>query len=53
MVTLTTAGRRLTDRLIATHLADEARLLAGLSERQRDQLVGLLDVLAASVAAAE
>ena len=49
VVALTTAGRRLTDRLIARHLDNEAALLGGLTTNQRDQLARLLKTLAASL----
>lgn len=45
IVALTAAGRRLTDRLLPQHLANEAVLLAGLSSNQRDQLAHLLKIL--------
>lgn len=48
-VTLTAAGRRLVDELIARHLANEDRLLEPLTPGQRHQLDRLLSVLAASV----
>lgn len=49
IVALTAAGRELTDRAVPQHLANEARLLAGLSERERTQLASLLGKLAESL----
>ena len=49
LVTLTPAGVDLTDELIAVHLVNEARLLAGLSSDERDQLAALLGRLAADI----
>jgi DNA-binding MarR family transcriptional regulator len=49
IVALSAAGRRLTDRLIAIHLENEARLLAGLTDHQRGQLARLLKALAAGL----
>ena len=46
---LTPAGVTLTDRLIAVHLANEARLLAGLTDSDRAGLARLLGLLAASL----
>ncbi|MFF0411150.1 MarR family winged helix-turn-helix transcriptional regulator [Kitasatospora sp. NPDC004745] len=42
LISLTDAGRELTDRLVEHHLAGEERQLAGLSGTERDQLAGLL-----------
>jgi DNA-binding MarR family transcriptional regulator len=42
LVTLEPEGVRLTDELIGTHLANEARLLAGLDARERRELATLL-----------
>lgn len=42
-VALTTQGRRLVDDLVDRHVANEHRLVAGLSERERDQLARLLE----------
>ena len=53
VVALTPSGRRLTDDLIAVHLANEERILAPLSSAQRDQLAALLGVLAAAVEGAD
>jgi DNA-binding MarR family transcriptional regulator len=49
LVRLTPRGVRFVDRLIEVHLANEARLLAALSERERTQLARLLAKLASSV----
>ena len=49
VVALTAAGRRLTDRLIAVHLRNEAALLAGLTPRQRGDLARLLKALGRSL----
>jgi DNA-binding MarR family transcriptional regulator len=51
VVALTSRGRRLTDELIAVHLANEARVLAPLTATQRVQLAELLGVLANAVEA--
>jgi DNA-binding MarR family transcriptional regulator len=48
-VSLTPPGRSLTDRLIAEHLANEERILAGLSHAQRSSLARLLGTLAEHV----
>lgn len=48
-VSLTRAGRDLIDRAMTAHAANEARLLAGLSARDRDTLARLLGRLAASL----
>lgn len=53
LVTLTPAGVMLTDELIAVHLANEARLLAGLSVEEHDHLVVLLARLAESLDTAD
>ena len=45
-VQLTPRGRRLVDRLLPLHLANERRLLAGLTATERRQLAGLLGKLA-------
>jgi len=41
-IRLTDEGLRLTDDLVARHWANEDRLIGALSQRERDQLVGLL-----------
>jgi DNA-binding MarR family transcriptional regulator len=53
VVALTSSGRRLTDDLIAVHLANEERILAPLTTAQRDQLAALLGVLATAVEGAD
>ncbi|QKV90913.1 hypothetical protein HUT19_03490 [Streptomyces sp. NA02950] len=40
-ITLTDEGLRLVDTAVSTHVANEERLLAPLSGRERDQLAGL------------
>jgi len=42
LITLTDAGRALLDRAIEAHLANERRLLSGLSDTERAQLADLL-----------
>ena len=49
IITLTRAGHELIDRVTEAHLANEARLLAGLSPREREQLAGLLRKLGLSL----
>ncbi|WP_103962391.1 MarR family winged helix-turn-helix transcriptional regulator [Nonomuraea solani] len=51
LITLTAEGADLTDELIAVHLDNQRRLLAGLGEEERAQLAGLLERLAATVSA--
>ena len=46
LITLTGAGHDLIDRVTEAHLANEARLLAGLSAAERERLAGLLRKLA-------
>jgi DNA-binding MarR family transcriptional regulator len=46
IVTLTEAGHELIDRVTEAHLANEARLLEGLSAAERDRLAALLRKLA-------
>jgi DNA-binding MarR family transcriptional regulator len=45
IVTLTRPGRRLVDRVVELHVANEDRLLAPLSARDRERLAGLLRTL--------
>jgi DNA-binding MarR family transcriptional regulator len=45
IVTLTRTGRRLVDRVVELHVANEDRLLAPLSVRERERLAGLLRTL--------
>ena len=42
LITLTDAGRELVDRATAAHLANEHRLLAALTDAERDRLADLL-----------
>jgi DNA-binding MarR family transcriptional regulator len=42
LITLTDAGFALHDRAIVAHVANEHRLLSGLSDDEREQLAGLL-----------
>ena len=46
IITLTEAGHELIDRVTEAHMANEARLLEGLSAHEREQLAGLLRTLA-------
>jgi DNA-binding MarR family transcriptional regulator len=48
IVRLTESGRRLVDEVAPVHVAFEARLLAGLSDRQREALSALLRSLLVS-----
>jgi DNA-binding MarR family transcriptional regulator len=41
-VRLTDQGRALVDEMVGPHVANEARLLAGLTSAERDRLAGLL-----------
>lgn len=49
LVRLTPAGRRFVDRMIATHFANEDRLLAALNPAERATLAALLAKLDASL----
>jgi DNA-binding MarR family transcriptional regulator len=49
LVRLTSRGRRLVDRIVASHLDNENRLLRGLNERDRRELAALLRRLALSL----
>ena len=49
LITLTEAGHELIDRVTEAHMANEARLLEGLSAREREQLAGLLRKLGLSL----
>ena len=49
LVRLTPAGVRFVDRMIAVHMENEAKLLEGLSGRERQQLSRLLAKLATSL----
>jgi DNA-binding MarR family transcriptional regulator len=53
MVELTPAGRRLVDRVIAEHLENERRLVAGLSRAEQRELGGLLRKLLLSLEPSE
>lgn len=53
LITLTTEGAELTDELIAVHLDNQRRLLAGLSGEEQTQLAGLLERLASTLAASD
>ncbi|MDI3402227.1 MarR family winged helix-turn-helix transcriptional regulator [Streptomyces cavernicola] len=53
LITLTAEGVAVTDELIAAHLANQRRLLAGLTEEDQAQLADLLGRFAAQLAAAE
>ena len=48
-VTLTPAGLALIDRAVPDHVANEHRMLAGVSDRQRAQLSQLLRALTESM----
>ncbi|MGV9357665.1 MarR family winged helix-turn-helix transcriptional regulator [Streptomyces misionensis] len=50
LITLTPEGVELTDELIAVHLDNQRRLLAGLSADEQTQLAGLLGRLALTLA---
>ncbi|MFF8266840.1 MarR family winged helix-turn-helix transcriptional regulator [Streptomyces sp. NPDC016562] len=50
LITLTPEGVALTDRLIAVHLDNQRRLLAGLGDDERTHLAHLLGQLAATLA---
>lgn len=50
-IALTEAGLRLTDELMATHLANQRKLIEGLSAAEQDQLAGLLAKLAVAAEA--
>ncbi|MCL7492045.1 MarR family transcriptional regulator [Streptomyces sp. MCA2] len=53
LITLTAEGVELTDELIAVHLDNQRRLLAGLSGEEQTQLAGLLERLASTLAASD
>ncbi|THV26536.1 MarR family winged helix-turn-helix transcriptional regulator [Glycomyces paridis] len=50
-IALTAKGKRLTDRLIGVHLANQRRLLGGLDEGERESLAALLAKLAGAAEA--
>jgi len=52
LIALTPKGRRVVDRAVEAHVANEERLLSGLSAAERRRLDGLLRKLEASVVAA-
>jgi DNA-binding MarR family transcriptional regulator len=49
IITLTAAGHELIDRVTEAHMANEARLLEGLSPAERDRLAALLRKLGLSL----
>ena len=49
IITLTEAGHELIDRVTEAHMANEARLLEGLSAAERERLAGLLRKLGLSL----
>jgi DNA-binding MarR family transcriptional regulator len=49
LIRLTAAGRRLVDTAIEEHVANELRLLAGLTAGERDSLASLLRKLGTSI----
>ena len=49
LIALTDEGRALIDRAVEAHYENEARLLAGLSPAERDQLASLLRKLVLSI----
>ncbi|CCK27703.1 hypothetical protein BN159_3324 [Streptomyces davaonensis JCM 4913] len=53
LIALTTEGVDLTDELIATHVANQRRLLEGLTEEEQSQLATLLERLSSSLATEE
>ncbi|MDN4173448.1 MarR family transcriptional regulator [Nocardioides sp. SOB77] len=53
VVALTDAGRDLIDRAFTAHIANEHRLLTGLTQEQRDQLAGLLETWGRALEAAD
>jgi DNA-binding MarR family transcriptional regulator len=53
LVALTAKGVELTDELIAAHLANQRRLLAGLSGEEQTQLALLLERLTSTLASGE
>ncbi|MGW7247348.1 MarR family winged helix-turn-helix transcriptional regulator [Streptomyces decoyicus] len=53
LITLTAEGVKLTDELIAVHLDNQRRLLAGLSGEEQTQLAGLLERLASTLAVSD
>ncbi|MER5567213.1 MarR family transcriptional regulator [Streptomyces goshikiensis] len=53
LIALTKEGLELTDQLIATHLANQRLLLAGLGSEEQTQLADLLERLTSTLAAGE
>ncbi|MCZ1011697.1 MarR family winged helix-turn-helix transcriptional regulator [Streptomyces lydicus] len=53
LITLTAEGVELADELIAVHLDNQRRLLAGLDGDEQSQLAGLLERLTSALAAGE
>ncbi|WP_371591726.1 MarR family winged helix-turn-helix transcriptional regulator [Streptomyces virginiae] len=51
LITLTAKGVELTDELIAVHLDNQRRLLAGLTGKEQTQLADLLEQLVSTLAA--
>jgi DNA-binding MarR family transcriptional regulator len=49
LIELTDRGRELVDRVVVEHWANEDRLIGALSQRERNQLVGLLRKLLISL----
>lgn len=48
-VSLTREGKRLVERILPEHVANERRLLSGLSKDERAELAGLLETLAVAL----
>jgi DNA-binding MarR family transcriptional regulator len=53
LIALTAQGRKLVDKAAATHLANERRILSGLSAADQRQLAGLLRKLSTTLPAPE
>ncbi|MGX1758610.1 MarR family winged helix-turn-helix transcriptional regulator [Streptomyces lydicus] len=53
LITLTAEGVELADELIAVHLDNQRRLLAGIDGDEQSQLAGLLERLTSTLAAGE
>ena len=51
LVSLSNEGRRLVDRLMRVHMANEAAILSALDDTERQQLASLLGKLLVSVEA--
>ena len=52
LISLTAEGRRIVDEAVVDHVANEARLLRGLTAAERETLAGLLRKLGESIDAA-